>query len=210
MSPAFARALDEATAALLDGLAAHGHHPVVARALDRLRDELTVVALGASGLGHRTPEEVRVRGADRRRAMIALGFGPMSLRELVDEVYPTRAPDPEEAHLRRHRVRRMLGRLIETGEVARVGKGVYQLRGWGPQERHPTIEDCRRLLASTSTQAVGGLGAREIARRLDAPIGTVRSWLARLRDRGVALRVSGRRGVADGVRYHLTPTEEAA
>lgn len=188
-------------------LADHLDIPEVARALDRLRDEVTVAACRVTGLGDCPPEEIPVRGEDRRRAMVALGFGPLTLKELILEVYPRPVDDPDETYLRTHRVRAMLRRLIDTGRVERIGWGVYQLRGWGPREqRAATIADCRRILADPRVLPPQGLTVRELAERLDMPIGTIRTWLQRLRDRGTPIAITPAdpgRGTAGGYRYRV-------
>lgn len=177
----------------------HLHDPTVARLVDRLRDELTVLMLRASGRA--ALPEARVRGDDRRRMLAALAFGRMTLGELVAEVYPEPTADPEEAALRYQRVKTICSRLAIEGVLTRPRRGVYALAGMRTR-RTATMDDCRRVLADPRVNPPG-LTAREIAARLDIPLMTIRKWLERLRDRGAPLRAVPAPPAAGGYRYRI-------
>lgn len=188
--------MNDCACRLCDAIREAGNDPAVARLVDRLTDELTVVLLARDTPVNcaSPPEEMTVRsgysgsGAGFRRALVALGFGPLLLRELVLEVYPHPTDDADEAALRVQRVQMLLRRLIEKGEVERVAHGTYALAHQGSRHAHQsTIGDCRRILADPRVQPAGGLTAREIADRLDMPVGTIRTWLFRLRYRGTPI-----------------------
>lgn len=189
-------------------LARHLDVPAVARALDRLRDEVTVAACVATGLGE-LPEH-RVRGPDRKRMIRALGFGPLFLRELIAEVYPLPTPDAEEVALRAQRVKCIAHRLVALGVLVRPARGLYALAAFGPRpDPVASMDDCRRVLADPHVNPPG-LTAREIAERLDIPLPTIQKWLERLRDRGAGIVVTPEANPAGGPRRHRYRIEQAA
>lgn len=191
-----------------DALARVRDDPTVARLLDRLADEATVVAMRRTGV--EVPEH-RVRDPARVRMLRALAHGPLLMHELIDEAYPIPAADAEDASLRRSRIRTTLYRMVLEEVLVRLGRGKYALPGaLAGEEPTATIDDCRRILADPRVNPAG-LTSREIAERLDIRHPTVRKWLELLRDRGAPLRVVPESNTHGGVRYRyrLDPDREA-
>lgn len=175
-------------------MADHLGNPAVARALDRLRDEVTIAECVRStpaetSIGRRRNwQQVRsIRKKPHERILAALGDGPLPLSLLVDEVYGLETVDADEANLRNQRIRAVLSRLSRAGQLVRVGHGFYALPDCRDRMKHRTRGDCLRILSDPRVQPAGGLTVHDIAARLDVNVGTVRVWLQRLREDGAPI-----------------------
>jgi hypothetical protein len=199
----------------------HKSDPTVARLLDRLRDEMTVLDLRAS-----TPEPVMRRmrrgltkprsafdhrrgnrDEPRRRVLAELAGGPLTRREVAEAAYGSAAvrADPERAV---EAARTLLRRLVVAKAVVRVGHGWYALPDARGGMRHRTRADCAAVLARPNPSGGAGWTAAQIADRFGVALVTAQKWIARLRDEGYDVRSTPERR-PDGQRTYRYRIERA-
>lgn len=201
------------TSRLGRALAEAASEPAVALALDRLLDELTVAQCTRTSQVPVHPDRATKQYRPvAQRVLLALSYGPLKIQELFAEAYPWPSADPDEQHLRLHRVWGLLERLIRDGVVERLGHAHYAALGVGRrQKRDPRRSDLAALLRDPRPQHPDGLTARECARKLDWEPHQVRQWLKEIRDGGQPLtQVRNQDFVGAGREYRYRITQPPA